>query len=109
MQYVIINYKHLLIFGCSGSLLLEGLSLAVTSGDYSSLQYTGFSIAVASLVAESRLSVHGLPTLQLTGPAAWAQRLSCMRNLPGQGTEPVSPTLAGGFLSIVPPGKSWCY
>ena len=29
-----------------------------------------------------------------------------MWNLPGPGIEPVSSTLAGGFLSTVPPGKS---
>ena len=29
-----------------------------------------------------------------------------MRNLPGPGTEPVSPALAGGFLTIEPVGKS---
>ena len=29
-----------------------------------------------------------------------------MWDLPGAGLEPVSPALAGGFLSTVPPGKS---
>ena len=29
-----------------------------------------------------------------------------MWDLPGQGLEPVSPALAGGFLTTVPPGKS---
>ena len=29
-----------------------------------------------------------------------------MRNLPGPGIKPVSPALAGRFLSTVPPGKS---
>ena len=29
-----------------------------------------------------------------------------MRNLPGPGIEPVSPALAGKFLSTLPPGKS---
>ena len=28
-----------------------------------------------------------------------------MWDLPGPGLEPVSPTLAGGFLTTVPPGK----
>ena len=28
-----------------------------------------------------------------------------MRDLPGQGLEPVSPALAGGFLTTAPPGK----
>ena len=30
-----------------------------------------------------------------------------MRNLPGAGTEPMSPALVGGFLTTGPPGKSW--
>ena len=29
-----------------------------------------------------------------------------MWDLPGPGIEPVSPALAGGFLTTVPPGKS---
>ena len=29
-----------------------------------------------------------------------------MRDLPGPGLEPVSPALAGGFLTTAPPGKS---
>ena len=32
-----------------------------------------------------------------------------MWDLPGPGTEPVSPALAGGFLTTAPPGKPyWC-
>ena len=30
-----------------------------------------------------------------------------MWDLPGPGIEPVSPALAGRFLTTVPPGKSW--
>ena len=30
-----------------------------------------------------------------------------MWDLPGPGIEPVSPVLAGGFLTAGPPGKSW--
>ena len=32
-----------------------------------------------------------------------------MWDLPGPGLEPVSPALAGGFLTTVPPGKSHEY
>ena len=35
-----------------------------------------------------------------------AQPSRGLRNLPGAGTEPVSPALAGGFSPTVPPGKS---
>ena len=31
-----------------------------------------------------------------------------MWDLPGPGLEPVSPALAGGFLTTAPPGKSIC-
>ena len=30
-----------------------------------------------------------------------------MWDLPGPGLEPVSPALAGGFLTTAPPGKPW--
>ena len=32
-----------------------------------------------------------------------------MWNLPRPGTEPISPTLAGGFLTTGPPGKSYFF
>ena len=41
-----------IIFGCVGSSLLRGLSLAVASGDCSLVAVCGLLIAVASLVAE---------------------------------------------------------
>ena len=36
----------------------------------------------------------------------WASLLQSMWDLPGPGIKPVSPTLAGGFLTTGPPGKS---
>ena len=53
-----------------------------------------FTIA-ASLVAERRLSNCG----------SRAQLLRGMWDIPGPGLEPVSPALAGGFLTTVPLGK----
>ena len=32
-----------------------------------------------------------------------------MWDLPGLGIKPVSPALAGRFLTTGPPGKSWCF
>ena len=55
----------------------------------------GLLIAVASLVVERRLSSCG----------ARAQLLRGMWDLPGSGIEAVSPALAGGFSTTVPPGK----
>ena len=49
----------------------------------------------ASLVAEHRLSNCG----------SRAQLLRGMWDFPGPGLEPVSPALAGGFLTTAPPGK----
>ena len=58
-------------------------------------------IAVASLCCRARASV------------AVAHGLSCsacgMWDLPGPGFEPMSPALAGRFLTTVPPGKSLNY
>ena len=81
----------------------------------------GLLIAVASLVAEhwapgARASVvvaRGLSSCgsralepRLSSCGAWAQLLHGMWVLPGPGLEPVSPALAGRFLTTAPPGKS---
>ena len=55
----------------------------------------------ASLVAE-----HRLQTLRLSSCGSRAQLLRDMWDLPRRGLEPVSPALAAGFLTTVPPGKS---
>ena len=55
---------------------------------------------VASLVAEHRLQTH-----RLSNCGSRAQLLRGMWDLPGPGLEPVSPALAGGFLTTAPPGK----
>ena len=80
----------------------------------------GLLIAVASLCCGAwalgmRASVvvaHGLSSWgswalerRLSSCGAWASLLHGMWELPGPGLEPVSPALAGGFLTIVPPGK----
>ena len=76
----------------------------------------GLLIAVASLVAEHGLQASGLQQLQhtvsvvvargLSSYGARAQLLQGMWYLPGPGLEPVSPALAGRFLTTAPPGKS---
>ena len=53
----------------------------------------------ASVVVAHMLSSYG----------AWAQLLHGMRDLPGPGLEPMSPALAGRFLTTAPPGKSQKY
>ena len=54
----------------------------------------------ASLVAE-----HRLQTRRLSSCGSWAQLLRSMWYLPRPGLEPLSPALAGGFLTTAPPGK----
>ena len=89
-------------------------------------------IVVGSLVAEHRLQVHRLQQLQHVGSVvaahglqavdfnscgllalehrlsscARAQLLCSMWDLPGPGLKPMSPALAGRFLTTAPPGKS---
>ena len=42
-----------------------------------------------------------------TSCGAWALAALRYVGLPGPGIELASPALVGGFLSTVPPGKSW--
>ena len=64
----------------------------------------GLRNEVASLVAD-----HGLQARRLSSCGSRAQLLRGMWDIPGPGLEPVSPALAGGFLTTVPPGKPQCY
>ena len=89
------------------------LSLVAASGGYSSLRCTGFSLRWL-LLLRSRGSRHmgfsscGSRALErrLSSCGARAQLLHGMWDLPGPGLKPVSPALAGGFSTTVPPGKS---
>ena len=54
----------------------------------------------ASLVAEHRLQMR-----RLSNCGSRAHLLRGMWDLPRPGLEPVSPPLAGGFLTTAPPGK----
>ena len=62
----------------------------------------------ASVVAAHGLSSCGSRALELrlSSCGAWAYLLRGMWDLPGPGIEPMSPALAGGFLTPLPPGKS---
>ena len=66
-------------------------------------------LAMASLVAERGLcdtQASIVAALGLRSCGSWAQLPCGMWNLLGPGIEPVSPMLAGGFLTTGPPGKS---
>ena len=58
----------------------------------------------ASLVAE-----HRLQTRRLSSCGSRAQLLRGMWDPPRPGLEPVSPALAGGFLTAAPPGKPYIF
>ena len=66
--------------------------------------------ARASVVVACGLSSCGSQALErrLSSCGAWALLLCGMWDLPGPGIEPMSPALAGGFLTTVLPGKSVC-
>ena len=111
-----------------------GLSPVVASGGYSSLRCVGFSLqwllllqsmgspgTRASVVAARGLSscdawALGSVGFNSCGSRALERRLSScgtrayllrsMWDLPGPGIKPVSPALAGVFLTIAPPRKS---
>ena len=70
--------------------------------------------ARASVVVACRLSSFGSRALEcrLSSCSTWAYLLRDTWYLPWPGIEPVSPALAGGFLTTAPTGKSqrffWC-
>ena len=65
---------------------------------------TRASVVVARRPQSSRASV--VIVCGLSSCGARAQLLCSMWDLPGPGIEPLSPALAGGFLTTAPPGKS---
>ena len=58
------------------------------------------------LIAASLVAEHRLQTRRLSNRGSWAQLLRGMWDPLRPGLEPVSPALAGGFLTTAPPGKS---
>ena len=76
------------------------LSLAAASRGHSSLRCVGFSLR-RLLLLRSTGSRHA----GFSGCGTRASLLCGMWDLPGPGLEPMSPALAGGFLTIAPPGK----
>ena len=92
---------------------VRGLSLLVASGGYSSLWCAGFSLWWLLLLRSTGSRYAGFSSCgtwalehRLSSCGSWAYLLHGMWDLPGPGHEPVSPALAGGFLTTAPPGKS---
>ena len=91
---------------------VHGLSLFAASRGYSLLQCLGFSFRWLLLLwsVDSRhvgFSSCGSRALECrpSSCGTWALLLCGMWDLPGPGLEPVSPAMAGGFLTTAPPGK----
>ena len=92
-------FHSFFLYGCAGSSLL--------CTGFLQLQWVGATLhwsARASLAAEHRLHACRLQMLQHIGFRSCgiqAELLQGIWALPGSGIEPVPPTLAGGFSSIV--------
>ena len=84
------------------------LSLVAASRGYSSLQRLGFSL-MWLLLWSTGSGAWGLGSCCAGVSAVIAHQLSCSVacGIFWTGIKPVSPALVGGFLSPVPPGKSW--
>ena len=110
--FKLINY--LFIFGCVGSSLLRmGFLQLWRAGAILCCGAAGFSLRWLLLLQSTgsrrtRFSSCVLRALErrLSSCGPRVQLLRSMWDLPGPGLEPVSPALAGGYLTTVPPGKS---
>ena len=96
------NLFYLFTYFCAGSsLLCVGYSLVTVCGLLSwwfLLRATSSGAQWASVVAA---------LLGLSSCGAWVFWPCGMWDLPRPEMEPVSPALAGGFLTTEPPGMSW--
>ena len=92
---------------CWVFIVVCGLCLFTASGGFSCCGARALGMWVSVVVA-LRLSSCSLRALEhgLSSYGARAQLLRGMWDLPGPGLKPVSPALAGGFLTTAPPGKS---
>ena len=79
----------------------HGLSLVAARGRYSSLRCVGFSLRQLLLLPST-----GSRRAGFSSCGSRAQLLRGMWDLPRPGFEPVSPALAGGFLTTASPGTS---
>ena len=107
-------YLFIYFWLCWVFIAAHRLSLVATSGCYTSLQCVGFSLWWLLLLQSTGsrcvgFSSCGLQALacRLSSCGTRAQLLRGMWDLPGPGLQPVSPALAGGFLTTAPPGKPW--
>ena len=100
--FIIIIFFSLFIsfWLCWVFIAVGGFSLVAASGGYSSLWCVGFSLGWLLLLWSKGSRCAGFSSC-----GAWAQLFHSMWDLPRPGLEPMSPALAGGFLTTAPPGK----
>ena len=100
-------YLFIYLWLCWVFIAARGLSLAAASWGYSLLWCDGFSCCRAWAL-HAGFSSCGSQALQhtLSSCGSWAQLLHGMQDFPGPGLEPMSPALAGRFLTTALPGKS---
>ena len=100
--FLIYMYTYIFIFGCAGSLLLLGL--------FSSCDEQGPLFSCAACASHcsgfSCCRARALKHLGFSSCDSQTQWPRGMLSLSGPGIEPVSPVLAGRFLTTGPPGKS---
>ena len=84
--------------------VVHGLLIAVASlcGAWTLGMQASVVVACGLSSCSSRALEH-----RLSSCGARASLLCGMWDLPGPGLEPMSPALAGGFLTTAPPGKPW--
>ena len=80
---------------------VQGLSLVVASGGYSSSRCAGLSLSRPLLLRSTGSRRAG----RLSNCGSRAQLLRGTCDLPRPGLKPASPALAGRFSTTVPPGK----
>ena len=93
-KFYLFIYLFIYLWLCWVFVSVRGLSLVAASGPLT---------IGAPLVAE-----HRLQTRRLSSCGSRAQLLRGMWEPPRPGLEPVSPALAGGLSTTVPPGKPCC-
>ena len=95
--------KNLFIIDCAGSSSLPGLSVVVASRGIFQCGMQASHCGVFSFwrawALECKFSSYG----------TWTFLPHDMWDHPGPCIKPVSPALAGGFLSTAPPGKSYIF
>ena len=113
--YLFIIYSFLALHGlhcCTQQVAAAASCIAFQfqqTGDYSLVVVCGLLIKLTSLVAEHGLQMWGLHQLEHVGCNSCGTQNQLphgMWDLPGPGIYPMSPVVAGGFLTTGPSGKS---